>query len=81
MDTLQQQADKANYYKKVDPYLDDARGFDAGYKARAKEEIEGRISDEELLAKFDKELRQPNLIVADAAACVKIAKDYANNVK
>lgn len=76
---IQQQADNANYYKKVDPYSDLSRGFDVGYKARIKEEDKKRISDEELLKRFDEAVRQDNMIVGDAALCVELAKKYANN--
>lgn len=78
---IQQQADNANYYKRVDPYSDLSRGFDAGYKKRIEEEDANRISDKELLEKFDEAVRQPNMIVGDAELCVKIAKEYVNNLK
>lgn len=48
----------------------------AGDKKRAA----NKISDEELLKRFDKAIRQPNMIVGDADLCVKIAKKYANNI-
>lgn len=82
---LEKMASEANPYKVGSPYGLDTRGYKegypAGYEQRDKEIKMGRISDEELLARFDEAVRQPNMIVGDAALCVKIAKDYADGIK
>lgn len=82
---LEIMAKETNPYKVGTPFGPETRGYKLGYvngyNQRDKEIKKRRISDEELLARFDKAVRQPNMIVGDAAACVKIAKDYANNIK
>jgi hypothetical protein len=79
---IKREADKASAHVVSEPFSDFKRGFKEGFpagyiKGYEDRKNEKRISDEELAAKFDKVIRQPNLIVASVDDLVKIAKDYA----
>jgi len=79
---IKQEADKASAHVISEPFSDFKRGFKEGFpvgyiKGYEDRKNEKRISDEELAAKFDKVIRQPNLIVADVQELVRIAKEYA----
>ena len=79
---IKQEADKASAHVISEPFSDFKRGFKEGFPVGYRKGYEDRgnekkISDEELAAKFDKVIRQPNLVVADVDELVKIAKDYA----
>jgi len=79
---IKQEADKASAHVISEPFSDFKRGFKEGFpvgyeKGYEDRKNEKRISDEELAAKFDKVIRQPNLVVASVDDLVKIAKDYA----
>jgi len=83
---IKQEADKASANVISEPFSDFKRGFKEGFPAgyiKGYEDAknEKRISDEELAAKFDKVVRQPNLIVADVDELVRIAKEYADGIK
>lgn len=79
---IKQETDKASANVISEPFSDFKRGFKEGFPAgyiKGYEDAkdEKRMSDEELSAEFDKIVRQPNLIVADVGALVRIAKKYA----
>lgn len=78
---IKQEAEKASANVISEPFSDFKRGFKegflAGYKKGFGDAKVERMSDEELAEKFDKVVRQPNLVVASVDDLVKIAKDYA----
>lgn len=83
---IKKEADKASINVVSEPFSDFKRGFKYGFpvgyrKGYEDRKNEKRMSDEQLAEKFDKVVRQPNLIVADVGELVRIAKEYADGIK